>query len=185
MQSIDKYLVQALDNYPYWLEGTLESLGYALAYDDKNVMALWLYGRFHAEQLQDYESAKQYYAEALAADIHALAVYPYYADVLLQNEDYEEALKLIEFALTIKGIDKPLMLLKKIRLFEIQRNWAAASTLIKEAKILDNSNHLHAIEEIEKRIKDKKALLKGKTKSKDKKKKEKKEKSKKTKKKND
>lgn len=164
MQSIDKYVVQALDNYPYWLEGTLESLGYALAYDDKNVTALWLYGRFHAEQLQDYEAAKQYYAEALAADIHALAVYPYYADVLLQNEDYEEALKLIEFALTIKGIDKPLMLLKKIRLFEIQHHWKEASKLIKEAKILDNSTHLHAIEEIEKRIKDKKALLKEKKK---------------------
>ncbi|WP_136668271.1 hypothetical protein [Flavobacterium sp. H122] len=164
MQSIDKYVVQALDNYPYWLEGTLESLGYALAYDNKNVTALWLYGRFHTEQLQDYETAKQYYAEALAADIHALAVYPYYADVLLQNEDYEEALKLIEFALTIKGIDKPLMLLKKIRLLEIQRNWKEASKLIKEAKILDNSTHLHAIEEIEKRIKNKKDLLKEKKK---------------------
>ena len=50
MKSIDKYVVQALDNYPSWLEETIESLGYALAYDNKNVTALCLYGRFHAEQ---------------------------------------------------------------------------------------------------------------------------------------
>ncbi|WP_225556135.1 hypothetical protein ACSLMH_00485 [Flavobacterium columnare] len=106
MKTIDKYVVQALDNYPYWLEGTLESLGYALAYDNKNAMALGLYGRLYAEQMQDYESAKQYYAEALAADIHALEIYPHYAEVLLLNEDYEEAAKLIDFSLTIKGINK-------------------------------------------------------------------------------
>ncbi|AND65447.1 hypothetical protein AX766_14205 [Flavobacterium covae] len=162
MKTIDKYLVQALDNYPYWLEGSLESLGYALAYDDKNAMALWLYGRFFAEQMQDYESAKQYFAEALATDIHTLVVYPYYAEVLLQNEDYDEAAKLIDFALTVKGIDKPQMLLRKIQLLERQQKWKEALQLIKEAKLNDYSNSLHTIEEVEKRIKDKKALLKEK-----------------------
>lgn len=162
MKTIDKYLVQALDNYPYWLEGSLESLGYALAYDDKNAMALWLYGRFFAEQMQDYESAKQYFAEALATDIHTLTVYPYYAEVLLQNEDYDEAAKLIDFSLTIKGIDKSQMLLCKIQLLERQQKWKEALQLIKEAKLNNFSNSLYAIEEVEKRIKDKKALLKEK-----------------------
>ncbi|WP_243839356.1 hypothetical protein [Flavobacterium sp. S87F.05.LMB.W.Kidney.N] len=35
MKTTDKYLFQALDNYPFWLEGTIESLDYAFSYDDK------------------------------------------------------------------------------------------------------------------------------------------------------
>ncbi|MFK7032682.1 tetratricopeptide repeat protein [Flavobacterium oreochromis] len=177
MQSIDKYVVQALDNYPYWLEGTLESLGYALAYDNKNVMALGLYGRLYAEQMQDYEAAKQYYAEALAADIHALAIYPHYAEVLLLNEDYEEASKLIDFSLTIKGINKAQMLLKKIQLLERQQDIKAALKMIKEVKLISFTNDSYEIDEIEKRLKAKKELLKPK-KSKKKKKSEKKDKKK-------
>src|SRR5690606_41519380 len=44
MSSIDKYLVQALDNYPYNLEDALTSLEYALSYDENNTQALCLYG---------------------------------------------------------------------------------------------------------------------------------------------
>ncbi len=162
MQSIDKYVVQAMDNYPYWLEGTIESLGYALAYDHKNVMALGLYGRLYAEQMQDYEAAKQYFAEALASDIHALDIYPHYAEVLLLNEDYEEASKLIDFSLTIKGINKAQMLLKKIQLLERQQDIKAALQMLKEVKLLSFSNDSYALDEIEKRLKAKKELLKPK-----------------------
>ena len=55
MKNIDKYLFQALDNYPYSLEETIESLDYALSYDSKNTTALCLYGRIQTEQLQNYE----------------------------------------------------------------------------------------------------------------------------------
>ena len=127
MKTVDKYLFQALDNYPYWLEGTIESLDYALSYNDKNVMALCLYGRIQTEQLHDYEEAKRYFQEALAIDINAVAVYPYYLDALLLNEDYDEALKLIDFALTIKGINKvSVMILRILRL-----NIMSKSTLTK------------------------------------------------------
>lgn len=40
----DKYIFQALDAYPYNLEETVESLNYALSYDDKNAVALCLMG---------------------------------------------------------------------------------------------------------------------------------------------
>ncbi|MCO6175556.1 hypothetical protein NHF50_10935 [Flavobacterium sp. NRK F10] len=169
MQSIDKYVVQALDNYPYYLEESLESLGYALAYDDKNVVALCLYGRFYAEQLQDYEAAKEYYSEALAIDINAVMVYPYYAETLFWNDDLDEALKLIDFSLTVKGIDKVIMLLKKVKVLEKQQQWKIALQLVKEAKLLDFSNYSSEIEETEKRIKSKRELLKGKKKKKSKK----------------
>ena len=74
MKTVDKYLFQALDNYPYSLEETIESLDYALSYNDKNVMALCLYGRVQTEQLADYEEAKRYFQEALTININAVAL---------------------------------------------------------------------------------------------------------------
>jgi len=126
MKTVDKYLFQALDNYPYWLEGTIESLEYAFSYNDKNPLALCLYGRIQSEQLQDYEEAKRYFQEALAIDINSVSVYSYYAQALILNEDYEEAAKLIEFALTIKGIDKVAIMLKKVALLETTRHYKKA-----------------------------------------------------------
>jgi len=163
MKTVDKYLFQALDNYPYWLEGTIESLDYALSYNDKNVMALCLYGRIQTEQLHDYEEAKRYFQEALAIDIHAVAVYPFYIDTLLLNEDYEEADKLIAFALTIKGINKVEIMLKKVLLLEKQVAFKKAFKDLKEIKlIVTNNEHNYQIEEIEKRLKAKKELVNSK-----------------------
>jgi len=154
MKSVDKYLFQALDNYPYWLEGTIESLDYALSYDDKNTTALCLYGRIHAEQLQDYEGAKNYFQQAISIDIHALEVYPHYIETLLLNEDFEEAQKLIDFALTIKGVKKVEIKLKLVSLFERQLAFKKALKLLKKVKLeLIVSDHNYQIEETEKRLK--------------------------------
>ena len=52
MSSIDRYLVKAIDAYPYNLEEAIESLDYALSGDNNNAATLCLYGRVYAEQLQ-------------------------------------------------------------------------------------------------------------------------------------
>lgn len=169
MKNIDKYLFQALDNYPYSLEETTEALDYALSYDAKNTTALCLYARIEAEQLQNYEAAKTYFQEALTINMEAVAVYPYYLETLLLNEDYEEASKLIDFALTIKGINKMAILFKKVQLLERLQDVKGAISLLKEVKLASFSNDTYEIDEIEKRLKDKKTLLKPKKKSKKKK----------------
>ncbi len=102
----NNYLLKAMDAYPYNLEETLEALNYALSYNEKDAQALCLMGRVYAEQLNDYETAKQYYVEALSENIEMHHIYPHYVQALLWNDDYEDAEKLIDFALTIKGIDK-------------------------------------------------------------------------------
>jgi tetratricopeptide (TPR) repeat protein len=156
MKTIDKYLFQALDNYPYSLEETIESLDYALSYDNKNTMALCLYGRVLAEQLFKYEEAKDYFQQAISINIHALEVYPFYIQTLILNEDNEEAAKLIDFALTIKGINKTEILLKKATLLESQRKWKNALKAIKETKLsVLNSDYSYLIEETEKRLNEK------------------------------
>jgi tetratricopeptide (TPR) repeat protein len=98
MKTIDKYLFQAMDNYPYCLEETLESLEYSLSYNDKNTMTFFLYGRILSEQLQDYEEAKLYFQEAITININALEIYPFYIHTLILNEDYAEATQLIDFS---------------------------------------------------------------------------------------
>ena len=128
------YLFQALDAYPYNLEATLEALNYALSYDDKNVQALCLMGRVYAEQLKDYETAKLYYAEAIAQDMGMPKTYPYYIETLIWNEDYEEAQKLLDYALTIKGIDKAVLYAKQGLLFERTGQFSKALKAYKTAR---------------------------------------------------
>lgn len=165
MKTTDKYLFQALDNYPFWLEGTIESLDYAFSYDDKNTMVLCLYGRIQAEQLMNYEEAKSYFQQALAINIHALEVYPHYLQTLILNEDYKEAKKLIDFALTIKGINKAEILFKKAILFEVQFEFKKALKVIKKAKLHSIQYKYESdIEDVEKRIKTKVDLVEKKKK---------------------
>ena len=153
MKTVDKYLFQALDSYPYSLQETIESLDYALSYDDKNTMALCLYGQVFSDQLLKYEEAKEYFQKALSINIYALEVYPFYIHILILNEDYEEAKKLIDFALTIKGINKIEILLKNVILLESQQKFKKALKVIKKVKLITvNTSYDYTIEETEKRL---------------------------------
>ena len=164
---LDKYLFQAIDAYPYDLQETVESLQYALSYNPKNTKALCLMGQVYAEQLHDYETAKDYYQEALAENIHAIDVYKHYINVLLWNEDYAAAEKLINFAFTVKGIDKALLYVKKAQLFEQKRKLKLALKHLKKAKeFAYNSDFLFYINEEKSRIKDKMPKKKKKSKKK-------------------
>ena len=131
---LNNYVLKAIDAYPYELEETVENLNYALSYQSNNAYALYLMARLQAEQLGDYEKAKQYYAEALANNMDFQKVYPRYIQVLLDNEDLEEAKKLIDFALTIKGVDKGCIWEKQGRLFEIKQENKKAIKALKTAK---------------------------------------------------
>ena len=153
MKTVDKYIFEALDNYPYSLVETIESLDYALSYDDKNTMALCLYGRVQADQLFKYEEAKEFFQQAISININAIEVYSYYINTLVLNEDYVEATKLIDFALTIKGINKVEILLKKVMLLESQKKFKQALKALKEARLEALSNEYdYFIEETEKRL---------------------------------
>lgn len=156
MKTVDKYLFQALDNYPFNLEETVESLDYALSYDDKNTMALCLYARVQAEQLFNYEEAKSIFERAIGININAIEVYPFYIQTLLLNEDFEEAEKLIDFALTIKGINKVEILFKKVLLLELKKEFKKAQKVIKEIKlVVIDSDYDYVMEQAEKRLNDK------------------------------
>jgi hypothetical protein len=160
MNSVEKYLFQALDSYPFSLEETIESLDYALSLDPQNTMALTMYGRIYSEQLKNHEVAKTYFEQALSVNIHALEVYGPYLDCLIQNDDFEEAEKLMAFALGIKGIDVSEILIKKVLILEHQMKLKEAKEAIKEV-ILANCNnfYLPVIDDMEDRIQEKLKIL--------------------------
>ncbi|TCP28274.1 hypothetical protein EV195_101436 [Tenacibaculum skagerrakense] len=170
----NNYIFKALDAYPYDLEEAIEALTYALAYDEKNVMALCLMGRIYAERLHDFDKAKEYYAEAITENINAFHVYPHYINVLLWNDDNQEAERLIDFALTIKGADKGVLNVKKSQYLEKCGEYKKALKALKEAKrVTYNNDYLYTINQEKERIKGKMPKEKKKEKGKKEKKKKK------------
>jgi len=162
----NNYLFKAMDAYPYELEETLEALNYALSYNNKDAQALCLMGRVYAEQLKDYETAKHYFAEAVAQHMELANTYPYYIQTLLWNSDYDEAEKLITFAMTIKATDKALLQLLQGILFEKRGQFKAAIKTLKAANTMATNNCFtdyvrQEISRVKKKIKPKKK--KGKT----------------------
>lgn len=137
---LNNYVLKAIDAYPYDLEETVENLNYALSYEAHNAYALYLTGRLQAEQFGDYEKAKQYYSEALANKMDFHKVYSHYILVLLWNEDYNEAQKLIDFAFTVKGLNKGSIHLHQGQLFECLQKFKKALKALKLAKKLSYNN---------------------------------------------
>ena len=131
---LNNYVLKAIDAYPYELEETVENLNYALSYESNNTYALYLMGRLQAEQFGDYEKAKQYYAEALANKMDFHKVYKHYILVLIWNEDFEEAQKLIDFAFTIKGLGKGQIWVLQGQFFETQKAYKKSLKALKTAK---------------------------------------------------
>ncbi len=149
-------MLKAIDAYPYDLEETVENLNYALSYEANNAYALYLIGRLQAEQFGDYEKAKQYYAEALANKMDFQKVYPKYILVLIWNEDYEEAQKLIDFAFTIKGLNKAEVWLRQGQLLENLQAYKKAIKALKKATLFScNDEFTGFINSEISRIKDK------------------------------
>lgn len=153
---LNNYVLKAIDAYPYNLEETVENLNYALSYEANNAYALYLMGRLQAEQFGDYEKAKIYFAEALANKMDFIKVYPRYILVLLWNEDYDEAQKLIDFAKTVKAVGKGELLVLQAQLFESRQEYKKALKTFKNAKLLVYNNHFISFIDSEiSRIKDK------------------------------
>ncbi|WP_400076085.1 tetratricopeptide repeat protein [Winogradskyella sp. R77965] len=166
----NSYVFQALDAYPYNLEETLEALNYALSYNEKDAQALCLMGRVYAEQLKNYETAKQYFAEAIAQHMEMPKTYPFYIQTLLWNEDYVEAQKLIDFAKTLKGVDKALLQLMQGVLFEKLGQFKIAIKTFKAAnKTATNNDFIRYVDNelsrVKKKMKPKKKCKKKKKKS--------------------
>lgn len=129
-----KYYFEALDHYPYNLPDCMEALNYALSYDPEDADALCLMGRIYSEMLSDYEKAKCYFEEAMQYDVTNVNTPQYYIICLLNNEDLQEAEKLIEYSLKIKGIDKATLWMYRSMLSEKRGSLVNALKFLKQAE---------------------------------------------------
>lgn len=152
----NKYYFEALDCYPYNLPDCLEALNYALSYDPEDADALCLMGRIHSEVIKDYETAKEYFAEAMMFDVTNVNTPQYYIICLLNNEDFAEAEKLINYALKIKGIDQSNLWFYRSLLSEKRGSIMNAFKFLKEAeKFCFNQCSLDVVRERKKFLKSK------------------------------
>ena len=138
----NKYYFQALDNFPYNMQETIEALNYALSYEGQNAESLCLLGRVYAEILKDYETAKDYFAEALQENMDSVSTPIPYIYCLINNDDFSEAEKLIDFALKIKGIDKATIYYQKSVILEKKGELKLALKEIKTAKVFTYNENL-------------------------------------------
>jgi tetratricopeptide (TPR) repeat protein len=151
-----KYYFEALDYFPFNLSECIDALNYALSYEPEDADSLCLMGRVYSEELKDYEMAKKYFDEAMQNNIGNVNTPKYYIECLLNNEDYEEARKLIEFALKLKGIDKSEILNCRSLMQERNFEYKQALVTLKEAKKFAYSRAaLDILEEREKLVKGK------------------------------
>lgn len=152
----NKYYFEALDYFPYNMAEWLDALNYALSYEPEDADSLCLMGRVYSEVLKDYETGKKYFEEAMQSNIGNINTPRYYIEFLLSNEDYEEAEKLIGYALRMKGIDKSEILNCKSLLMERKGEYKQALEQLKEARKFSYCrSSLEILEDREKLIKDK------------------------------
>lgn len=155
----NSYLIKAMDAYPYDLEEAVEALEYALSCDPNNGMALCLMGRVYMEVYQDYGQAINFFEKALEDNVKMHPIYGYYAQALLCAEMLDKAEKFLGFALTVKGADKGLLLLRKAMVDETRQDFKKAKKTIKKAKLETyNDGFMSVLEDFDARI-DKKIKL--------------------------
>ncbi|MEG0927730.1 MULTISPECIES: tetratricopeptide repeat protein [Chryseobacterium] len=152
----NKYYFEALDYFPYNMAECLDALNYALSYEPEDADSLCLMGRVYSEVLKDYETGKKYFEEAMQSNIGNVNTPRYYIECLLSNEDYEEAEKLIGYALRMKGIDKSEILNCKSLLMERKGEYKQALEELKEARKFSYCrSSLEILEDREKLVKGK------------------------------
>jgi tetratricopeptide (TPR) repeat protein len=156
--------LQALDNYPYDVEQCIEKLQYVLG-SSNHAGAHYLMGRIYAEQMQDYKNAKTYYKTALCLEYEYTPTYYYYAQMLINNSDYEEAKKVLEVGFTLLECDQASLKYLYGIMFEKQEVYKKAKGCFKTAKGLALNNDFRSFMDSElKRVKEKQDALKPKKK---------------------
>jgi len=127
------YFIKALENYPYDLEESIESLKYALSYDEHNADVHCLMAQFYMDQLYDYETAQYHLEEALAYNIDHIKSYQVFIRLCIQLDELNKAEKLIDFASTIKGFSQVFVLEQKAYIKEKKGNLKDAKAFAHQA----------------------------------------------------
>lgn len=128
------YYLKALDNYPYDLPEFLESINYALSYDNMHADANYLMGRFCMEQLHKYKDAEWHFETTLQSDVHHLLTLYHYIKLSIMTDQLEKARKLIAHAKNVFGVSQTDLLHREGIILEVEKKYKKALKKFKKAK---------------------------------------------------
>lgn len=136
-------------------------------------------GSIHGEQLNDPEKAFECFDKIIGIKPEYVTIYPKYIKYLIWNDEIAKAKKLIQFALTIKAVDKAEIYWLQSYISETKKEYKKALKFLRKAKKEIYNDHYYSFMENEiSRIKKKSKLEQPKKASKKKGKKKKKKKKK-------
>lgn len=157
----DKYYLKAVEGYPYELEKSIESLQYALSYNEEHVEALLLMARLYFEQFEDFEKAESFLEDALAIDPKHIHVGMAFAYLNIIRRKFGKAKKMLDYLGLLKETDKASLFELGALSLEYQQRYSEALFLLKRARIeAFNSHSLSCLDEAINRVKLKKKRLK-------------------------
>jgi len=114
----DSYYLKALSSYPWDAQEVTENLNYALSYDPDHAQANCLMGRLYMEVLKEYDMAEKHFELAIMSNLNYVDTYKCYSLLKIWMGEYEAAEKVITYALKIRGMDKSLMMYRKVMVYE-------------------------------------------------------------------
>ncbi|WP_422361415.1 hypothetical protein [Reichenbachiella sp.] len=129
----DQYYLKALDDYDYSFTEVLENLNYALSYDTEHAGANYLMGKLYMEQFQKFDLAEEHFVAAMSTDPENINTCENFAWLMVKTRRYKEALKLINYALDLKGALLPELLRLKALTFELTKEYDKAKNVLNEA----------------------------------------------------
>jgi len=170
LEKADEYYLKAIDNYPWDMAEVIENLHYALSSDDEHCQSNFLLGRVYMEVLKDFDQAEFYFEQALLCDLNFPDTYKFFSLLKIYKCEFEQAMKMIDYALKIKGTYKSLMYQRKSLIYECTGNLARAEEMMEKSLLFsfDNENtenfnkELNRIRKKVKSLKRKKKKKKGK-----------------------
>lgn len=130
---VEQYYVKALDFFPFNLEESLESLNYALSYDETHAGANCLLGRVYFEHLRNFRLARYYFEQTIAIDPEFVDVFIPFSDFLIAMSEYVQAQKLLTYAKSIKGVDEVAILKNVAKISEINGEYKNAEAALRMA----------------------------------------------------
>ncbi len=151
------YTIKALDAYPWDMETCMESLNYALAYEQDNAVALCLMGRVQWEYFANSEAAISYYENALGANYAYPETYHHYIKLLIHLDRLEVAKRLVKFAETKHPHLKGYWYYYRALIHEAKGDWSKSlASITKSWKVAKTDADISMLEELKARINKKK-----------------------------
>jgi len=149
------------------MEELIESLNYALSYDEEHAPSLCLEARVQMEKLKKFRDAQHRFELALLSDPNYVETYKYYSKLLIWMGKLEQAEALINKAERIVGMPKVVIIQRRAAIYECAGKVDQAMKEVKKGKLLSGCLTFYTFfsneeERLKKKIKNHKSNKKSK-----------------------